>query len=171
MTDYPKGLPCPQISDYQVIVDHAYSSVTFEHGNRRQRVGVKQERTIFSLSLVLTTEQLWTWQVWANHYGYDWHWTSLESQYSGYTGTALSRHFIRYISDISIDPVDVGWFRASFQAELDLDTTPQGTIDFTGNWYIARTPANPAPDVLIAGTPAAPSTNVIIAGTPGFPAA
>lgn len=168
---YPDSLPCPQISDYQVEVDHGASAVTFEHGNRRQRSFFKQERNVFSFSLVLTTEQLWDWQLWANVNGYDWHWMELESSYSSVSGSVVSEHYIRYISDIAIEPVDLNYFRVVLQAEMDLNTLPRGIVVQTGNWYVARTPANPATDIIRAGTPASPSVDVIIAGSPGFPAA
>lgn len=171
MTDYPGSLPAPQIEGYQVEIDYGTTGVTFENGNRRQRKGFRKERHFFQYSLVLDINELWTWQSWANQYGYDWHYEDMVSNYSGTTGKALIPHYIRYISDINIEPVDRDYFRVSLQAEMDLNTLPTGTIVVSGNWYVARTPSNPPTDRILAGTPAAPSANIIIAGTPGTPAA
>lgn len=171
MSAYPSTLPCPQIEGYQVDIDYGVSGVTFENGNRRQRRQFRQERHYFTFSLVLTTAQLWTWQSWANQFGYDWHYMNLESNYSGLAGQTLIPHYIRYISDISIEAVDIDYFRVSVQAEMDVDTLPIGVVEFTGDWLIANTPAAPATDRIIAGTPAAPATDFIIAGSPAAPAA
>jgi hypothetical protein len=171
MTDYPSTLPCPQIEGYQVDVDYGMTAVTFEHGNKRQRRSAKNERHIFSLSLVLTLPQLWTWQSWANQFGYSWHKISLESHYAGLAGKTLVAHTIRYISDITIEPVDADYMRVSFQAEMDMDTLPAGVVQPSGNWVIGGTPPAPSPNWIIAGTPPAPSTDTITAGTPATPAA
>lgn len=171
MTDFPSTLPCPQIEGYQVEIDHGVTGVTFENGNRRQRKQFKRERYYFQFSLVLTTEELWTWQSWANRFGYDWHKMNLVSHYSGSVGQVLLPHTIRYTGDISIELVDVDHYRVSVQAEMDGATVPTGVVNFTGNWIIAKTPAGPSTDWIIAKTPAAPSTDIIIAGSPGFPAA
>lgn len=171
MVLYPSTLPCPQISDYQVVVNAAVSSVAFDHGNTRQRRGVKTEHHTFSMSLVLTIPQLWQWQSWANKYGYDWHYMPLESSYSGFANGALLDHLIRYIGDITIVPVNADHMRVTFQAEMDLSSLPVGIITPSGNWIVAKTPASPATDWIIAKTPASPSTDIIIAGTPAMPAA
>ena len=168
---YPSSLPCPQLSDYQLNIDYGMQAVTFENGHRRQRKAFKQKRMVFSLSFVLTNAQLWTWQSWANKYGYDWHWMNLESNFSGAVGSNVSGHYIRYITDIAIEPVDHKYFRVVVQAEMDLNTTPQGAIAFTGNWIVGGTPAAPAANFYVGQTPSAPSTDFIIAGTPEAPAA
>jgi hypothetical protein len=171
MPTYPSTLPCPQIEGYQVNVDYGVAAVVFENGRRRQRRSASRERQIFSLSLVLTLPQLWTWQSWANQFGYPWHQMNLESHYAGLVGKTLVSHTIRYISDITIEPVDADYMRVSFQAEMDMDTLPAGIVQPSGNWIIARTPATPPTDWIIAKTPAAPSTDTITAGTPATPAA
>ncbi len=171
MAEYPSGLPIPQIDGYEVEIDYGMNAVTFENGNRRQRRQYKKERYFFRFSVVLDMIQLWTWQSWANKYGYDWHFMNLQSNYSGTAGKAVIPHYIRYISDISIDPADRENYRVSVQAEMDVNTLPTGTITVSGNWYVARTPSNPPTDYIIAGTPATPSANIIIAGNPGTPAA
>lgn len=164
MTDYPTTLPCPQIEGYQVETDFNISRVQFEHGNVRQRRNAQHELHTFALSLVLSTRQLWEWQSWANRFGFDWHWMSIESHYG------FIPHHIRYIGDISIEAVDAGYFRASFHAEMDVNTLPQGVFKPTGDVIIAGTPPAPAPDWIVAGTPGAPAINEIIAGSPGTPA-
>lgn len=173
MSNYPSTLPSPQLSGYQVVVDYGMSSVTFEHGNTRQRRGVKQERYFFTYSVVLTQYELWIWQSWANQYGYDYHYEYLETHYSGMTSSRAIPHYIRYISDITITPIDLERFVVTLQAEMDPNTRPLGVVEFTGNWYVGGTPAAPSnSNSIIAGTPASPSnSNTIIAGSPGFPAA
>ena len=129
---------------------------------------------MFVLSLVLSTAQLWQWQNWANAYAYDWHWMKLASDLAGFRADPLIGHYIRYISDISIEPLDAKYFRVSVQAEMDLNTVPVGIFDPTGNWIVARTPASPSsPDVVFAENAAgvAPATDNIAAGYPGLPAA
>lgn len=171
MTDYPSTLPCPQIEGYQVNVDYGMTAVTFEHGNRRQRRGSSYEIHVFSLSLVLSIRELWLWQSWANQYAYGWHKMNLESHYSGLAGKQLIPHTIRYISDIAIEAIDADYVRATFMAELDMTTLPEGVIITGSDWIIAGTPPAPSADWIIAGTPGLPSTDTITAGTPATPAA
>ena len=149
------------------------TATTFEAGNRRQRKGTSRQRHTFNLSFVFTTGQLWTWQSWANLYGYDWHLMNLESAYSGFsiTGDRLIPHYVRYTSDIGIEALGNGYFRVTVSAALDLDRPPSGDIVPSGNWYVAGAPATPAANTITAGTPAAPATDTITAGTPAVPAA
>ena len=171
MPQYPVSLPCPQIDGYQVNIDYGLTSVAFEHGNNRQRRKAKVEKHIFSMSLVLSIKQLWTWQSWANQFGFDWHTMNLESNYSGFTTETQVPHTIRYISDIDIEAIDADYVRVSFQAEMDSNTPPAGIVKPSGNWIVGRTPAAPPADWIIGGSPAAPSPSTITAGTPGLPAA
>lgn len=173
MTDYPSTLPLPAIADYAVQTVMGVAAVAFENGNRRQRRTSRRERHTFNLSFTFTTAQLWTWQSWANQYGYDWHQMLLESAYSGFsaTGDRLILHYIRYTSDIDIEAIGNGYLRVTVSAELDLDRPPSGNIVPTGNWYVAGTPASPATNTITAGTPASPATDTITAGTPATPAA
>lgn len=173
MAEYPSTLPGPQIADYGVSNIFGLSAVRFENGGTRQRRGAKRDRIVFSLSFVFSTAELWVWQSWANAQGYDWHTMDLESAWSGLssTGETVIPHTVRYISDISTYPLGSGYHRVAVQAEMDVNTLPQGVVVQTGNWYVARTPSNPATDRIIAGSPSAPSTDVIIAGSPDLPAA
>jgi hypothetical protein len=168
---YPTGLPTAQIADYQLDIDYGVDAVVFEAGNRRQRKAFKQERMVFTMSLVLHYSDLWTWQSWANEYAYDWHWMPLESNYTSTTGKKLNQHYIRYISDLAIQSIDQQYFKVSLQAEMDLNTLPQGSVIYSGNWYVGGTPAAPSVNYLVGGTPAAPKTDFVIAGTPDAPAA
>lgn len=173
MAAYPDGLPLPQVAEYSVATVRGLGAVRFERGNTRQRRMVRRDRNVFSLAFVFTTAELWTWQSWANQYGYDWHTMSLESAYSGLsvTGASLIPHTVRYISDIAFQTIAAGIVRVSVQAEMDVTTIPQGILAPSGNWYVAGSPSSPATDKILAGTPAAPSTDTIIAGTPALPAA
>lgn len=173
MAGYPSTLPTPSIEGYQSQVDYGYSGVTFENGNRRQRKRYRQEIYQFSFSLILTSEQLWTWQSWANDFGYSWHWMKMQSNYVGAGGATVLLHYIRYTSDISIEALDGPYFRVTVQAEMDINTLPQGVAVNTGNWIRAGTPASPSnSNTYIAGTPASPSnSNTVISGTPSYPAA
>jgi hypothetical protein len=115
---------------------------------------------------------LWTWQAWANTYGYDWHYLNLISNYSGFTTDIAIPHYVRYTGDIQIQPLGANYFMVSFEAEMDLNTLPQGIVQVTGDWIIGGTPASPSNSNSIqAGTPASPSTDFIIAGSPGLSAA
>ena len=173
MAQYPDTLPSPQLSDYAIATSVGATAVTFEHGNRRQRRSAKRDKHEFALSFIFTTAQLWQWQSWANVNGYDWHTMSLESAYSGaaVSGDNTIPHTVRYTSDITVEAFAFDYFRVTVQAEMDVNTIPQGIVLFTGDWIIARTPSNPATDRIIAGTPAALSANIIIAGSPDLPAA
>lgn len=172
--DYPSTLPCPQIEGYQISVVYGTSGVTFENGMTRRRKGMKQEQHVFQLSIVVSTAQLWQWQNWANAYGYEWHWMKLASDLAGFRDPPVAAHYIRYISDISIEPVDAKYFRVSVQAEMELNSVPAGTFDPTGNWIVAQTPASPSNLNLVSAETAAgitPATDDIAAGYPGLPAA
>lgn len=172
MAAYPEFLPAPQVSGYGVETITGVSAVTFERGNTRQRRSIRRERHVFNLSLVLTMPDLWAWQSWANQYGYDWHTMNLQTHYAGLAGTTLLPHLVRYISDITIEPVGFDYVRVSLQAEMDANTLPGGLVDFTGNWYLGGTPAAPSSsNWVLGGTPASPSVNFIVAGSPGNPAA
>lgn len=171
MTAYPAGLPVPLIADYQAGVSSGVSAVAFEHGNTRQRRGVKAERHAFTLSMVLSTSQLWTWQSWANTYGYDWHYLSLTSSFSGSTGEAAIPHYVRYTGDISVRHLGGDYVMVSFQAEMQINSLPQGAIVPTGDVIVGGTPASPSSSNSIqAGTPASLSADFIAAGSPGFTA-
>lgn len=173
MAGYPSTLPTPQIDGYATQIDYGYSAIAFENGNKRQRKRYKKELYYFQFSLILTSTQLWTWQSWANDFGYDWHWMQMQSNYVGAAGATVSRHYIRYTGDISIEAIDGIYYRVTVQAEMDINTLPEGVITFTGNWIRAGTPASPSnSNNILAGTPDAPSnSNTIIAGTPSYPAA
>jgi hypothetical protein len=171
VTTYPSNLPSPQIADYQVNVFSGVSSVTFEGGNTRQRRSARQERYAFRLSVVLSKSELWTWQAWANTYGYDWHYLDLISNFSGFTTDIAIPHYVRYTGDIQIQPLGADYFMASFDAEMDLSTLPLGIVQQTGDVIIGGTPASPSNSNSVqAGTPASPSSNFIIAGQPGLTA-
>jgi hypothetical protein len=171
VTDYPSSLPLPLIADYQVDITSGLSRVTFEHGNTRQRRSARRERHTFTLSLTLSVQELWTWQSWANQYGYDWHYLNLISNYSGFTDSIAIPHYIRYIGDISIQPLSGTHVMVRVPAEMDLNTLPLGIVQQTGDVYIGGTPAAPSNSNSIqAGTPASPSTDNIIAGQPGLTA-
>lgn len=172
MAEYPSGLPLATVSGYEIAIDHGVSAVAFERGNTRKRHFAKQERHSFALSMVFSLSELWVWQSWANQYGYDWHYMPMVSNYSGFTGTTPVPHYIRYTSDIGIQMIAADYVRVTVQAELDVNTLPQGSVDFTGNWYLGGTPAVPSSsNWILGGTPAAPSANNIIAGSPAYPAA
>lgn len=173
MSDYPLTLPLPLVAEYAVQTVVGVSAVSFERGNNRQRRTASRERHTFSLSFVLTTAQLWEWQSWANQSGYDWHLMNLESAYSALSGSGarLVPHYVRYISDITIETLGGGYLRVLVSAELDLGRVPASNITPTGNWYVGGTPATPAANTITAGTPASPAVNTITAGTPILPAA
>lgn len=169
--NYPAILPCPQIDGYQVAVVYGTTGVRFENGMSRRRKGPKREQHVFSLSIVLTTAQLWTWQSWANDYGYEWHWINLPSNYAGATAETAVPHYIRYIGDITIEPVDALYFAVSVQAELDINTKPGELFEPTGDWIIGMSPATPPGNVISAETANGIATDQINAGIPGLTAA
>ncbi|MGA1373080.1 MAG: hypothetical protein ACO3Z6_15950, partial [Pseudomonadales bacterium] len=63
------------------------------------------------------------------------------------------------------------YVRATFVAELDMATLPEGVVISGSDWIDAGTPPAPSADWIIAGTPGTPSTDTITAGTPATPAA
>lgn len=173
MAAYPAGLPAPLLAPYANQTATGVTAVQFERGNRRQRRTARKDRQIFSLSFVFTMTELWTWQSWANRFGYDWHSMDLASAWSGLSdpdGDPVP-HTIRYTSDIAFEAVAPGVVRVSVEAEMDVSTLPQGVLTPSGNWYVAGTPASPSANYLVAGTPASPSSDVVVAGTPALPAA
>jgi hypothetical protein len=171
--EYPVGLPLPQVDSYSLQLSMGFTSTVFEGGNTRQRRRAMRERYIFSLSFVLTTAQLWTWQSWANMYGYQWHTMLLASDYSDQAGLGLTvvPHTIRYISNISFETLSVGIIRAYVGAEMNIGNIPSYVIVPSGNWYFAGTPPLPSADIISSGTLNAPSINVVISGSPSIPAA
>jgi hypothetical protein len=169
--DYPNNLPCPQIDGYSYDIDYGVTQVAFENGRARQRKMAATPKYIFNLSLVLSMRQVWEWQSWANLYGYDWHYMNLMSDQAGLREQTMIAHFIRYISDISFEPVDIGYMRATFQAEMDSNTLPKGIVERTGDWLLGGSVASPSADLIVAGSPSSPSYEVIAAGSPGQPAA
>ena len=174
MASDPIGLPNGQISDYSVATATGLAPIKFERGNTRQRRTAQRHKQSFTLSFVLTSSQLWTWQLWANENAYNWHTMLLESAYSGLSvsGQALIPHTIRYVSDISIQVISQGYLKATVLAEMDVTTLPQGIITITGNWIRAGIPATPSSaNYYRAGIPATPSTDTLTAGSPAIPAA
>lgn len=165
---YPSALPTALVQDYRVEVAHGVTAVAFERGNTRQRKRATTRRHVFGLSMVFTVPELWTWQSWANRYGFDWHYMNLISSYSG--AARAIPHLIRYIGDISVQTVDLEHVRVSVEAEMDINTLPLGEVIPTGDWIIGGAPDDPSADFIIGVTPASPSTDFIIAGSPGVPA-
>ena len=174
MASYPIGLPAPQIADYSISTATGLMPIRFERGNVRQRRTAQRHKQTFTMTFMLTINQLWSWQLWANESGYDWHTMFLESPYSGLSvsGANLIPHSIRYVSDFSIQVVTQGDVRATVIAEMDVTTLPQGIVTFTGNWIRAGIPATPSSaNYYRAGIPATPSTDTLTAGSPAIPAA
>lgn len=171
MTDFPSTLPSAQVAGYEVAVTTGVTAVRFERGNTRQRRSTQTERHVLSLSLVLTVPQLWTWQLWANQYGYDWHHMDLTTSYSGFTLETAIPHYVRMIGDISLEMLSTEHILARYQVEMDLNTLPEGVTEATGDVIIGGSPSSPSSSNSIqAGTPASPSTDIIIAGSPGLTA-
>ena len=54
---------------------------------------------------------------------------------------------------------------------MDLDTLPQGVVNYSGVWIVGGSPASPSANNYVGGSPASPSTDFIIAGSPENPAA
>lgn len=173
MAQYPPGLPLPELANYSASTNVGLTLVRFENGMARQRRSARINRHSFSMSFVFTSAQLWTWQSWANQYGFDWHSMLMESPYSGLSvsGANLIPHTIRYTSDISLEVVSQGYMRASIIAEMDVTTLPQGIVTFTSNWVRGGTPAATYTDAFRGGTPATPSVDTVTAGSPALPAA
>jgi hypothetical protein len=172
MAQYPTGLPSAAIDSYSVDVSYGVYRTDFEHGNTRQRRTVTEKRHEFNMSMTLTMPELWQWQAWANAYGYDWHVMELLSPFSGFTGSVLIPHEIRYIGDISISLIGLDHVRVSVRAELNLESVPAEPIVPSGDWILGGTPSSPSSSNAIrGGIPSSPSTDFIISGTPAVPAA
>lgn len=161
MANYPASLPQPQVEGYQVEIDYGIRNTLFENGNRRQRKVFQFERTVVTMTLVLSSAQLWTWQKFANDAGYDWHYMDFPSQYSGRPQFAKA-HLVRYIGDISITAIDPRYYRVTLQAEVDMTAVQQSAAVFSGNWVISdRTAALlSAEETLVAGSPRFPAADI-----------
>ena len=173
MTDYPKSLPCPTISEYKGVVDLGLLAVKFNRGNTRRRRMAANRLETYDLTFAYNSQQLWLFQTWANMFGYDWHYMPIITHYSGFIDPVhLLLHRVRITSDITITALGADMFRVRVSVELDTASRPFGITVPSGNWIIARTPVSPsAPDWVVAQTPSAPSTDTISAGTPVLPAA
>jgi hypothetical protein len=173
MTDYPKSLPCPTISEYKGIVDFGLLAVKFNRGNTRRRRMAANRLETYDLTFAYNAQQLWLFQTWANMFGYDWHYMPIVTHYSGFVNPqSVLLHRVRITSDIVTTALSADLFRVRVSIEVDTNSRPFGIIVPSGNWIIANTPVAPSsPDWIIAQTPSAPSTNTISAGTPVLPAA
>lgn len=171
--DYPTLLPCPMVSDYKGVVDFSLSSVKFNRGNTRRRVMAFNRLESYDLTFAYNTQQLWTFQTWANQFGYDWHYMPIVTHYSGFVNPAKTLlHRVRIIGDLVITALGHDVFRVRVPIEVDTNTRPFGIVVPSGDWIIADTPDSPStPDWIIAKTPASPATDTISAGTPVLPAA
>lgn len=116
MPDYPSTLPLPQAEDYGHSVLSGNTAVKFEHGNTRQRAKMSANQYYFNLAFVLTTAQLAAWQIWATRYGYDWHSIVLTGK-PFLSSTSLLPTTLRYVSDITIEPLSGNYFKATVTAE------------------------------------------------------
>jgi hypothetical protein len=173
MTDYPKILPCPMISEYKGLIDFGLSSVRFNRGNSRRRLVASHRLETYDLVFPYDTRQLWIFQSWANEFGYDWHYMPIVTHYSGFVDPASTLlHRVRMTGDIVVSALGADVFRVRISIEVDTTTRPFGIIVPSGDWIIANTPVSPSsPDRVIAQTPQSPSLDIIKAGTPVLPAA
>lgn len=169
--DYPSTLPSPTAGGYQINVSYGLLSTRFENGQARQRRTTKKEAKQLSLSFTFSGQQLWTWQSWANENGYNWHYASVLTDYSGIRPGTPMRHYIRYTGDISIEALGVNLYRAYVVAEVQVGSVPDIIFTPTGNWIIGRRPFNPPADTISAETAGGLATDIIKAGYPGLPAA
>ena len=116
MPTYPSSLPFPEAEEYSFSNLLGNNAVTFEHGNTRQRIRSARPQYYFNLSFILTTAQLAAWQIWATRYGYDWHTLDFTGK-AFVSTTSFIPSTLRYVSDISIEPLGVKYFNASVMAE------------------------------------------------------
>lgn len=116
MPTYPSTLPLPSAEEYSFSNLVGSNAVTFEHGNTRQRIRTSRPQFYFSLTFVLTTTQLAAWQIWATRYGYDWHNINLTGK-PFVSSTNYIPTSIRYVSDISIEPLSDRNFKVTVSAE------------------------------------------------------
>jgi hypothetical protein len=173
MTDYPKILPCPLISEYKGAVDFGFTSVKFSRGNTRRRRQAGHRLETYELVFPYDTQQLWNFQSWANEFGYDWHYMPIITHYSGFVDPASTLpHRVRMTGDITVTAISADVFRVRISIEVDTISRPFGITVPSGDWIIADTPDSPSsPDWVIAQTPPSPSIDTITAGTPVLPAA
>jgi hypothetical protein len=173
MTDYPRSLPCPAISDYKGAVDFGLLSVKFNRGNTRVRRMAANRLETYDLTFSYNTQQLWRFQSWANMFGFDWHYMPIVTHYSGFIDPASALlHRVRLTGDITITALSADIFRVRISIEVDTSSRPFGIVVPSGDWIVAQTPVSPsAPNWIVAQTPPAPSTDTISAGTPVSPAA
>ena len=116
MPSYPTTLPLPETADYKFTSSFGNEAVVFEHGNTRQRSRGNTTQYYFTLSFILTTVQLAAWQIWATRYGYDWHTIDFTGKPFLISSNLLPTT-LRYVSDMSIDPISDRYFKATVTAE------------------------------------------------------
>lgn len=179
MTDYPSIFPEPMIDGYTISVDMGVVRTNMETGRSKQRRRYRDMPSIFTLEFAITLAQLGSWQTWVNAYAYQYFTMDMVSYTtSNKVGANCSPHTVRFISDLSLTPINANAFRVSVMAEvapIESFTTPP--VILTDKWIIAGDPANPsALDVtvdqwIVAGIPSATYTDWVVAGSPSGPAA
>jgi len=171
---YPNIFPLPTLNNYAINVDMGVTRVQMERGNTKQRRRYTTMPQRFNATFILPFENLQKWQLWVNRYGYEYFSINLTSYITdGANGDRCNVHFARFIGDLAIRPltrdvVEVTAILESPNSEQDVDSP----IEFTDDWYIAKTPADAStPHWYIGGSPDAPSIDHYIAGSPNNPAA
>jgi hypothetical protein len=178
MTDYieyPDSFQCPQIKPYSLAVDMGVLRTAMDGGNQRQRRRYRMMPHLFNLEFVMQALDLGRWQSWVNQFAYDYFLMDLESMWSALAGSITAPHLVRFISDLQVENVTLGWIRVRVQAEISPNQWAlSGPVVPSYQWIVAGTAIAPAsPDWIFAGGPpgggAAPVW--IYAGSPRFPAA
>ena len=169
---YPAKYPRPLIEGYQITTDMGVRRTEMNSGFAKQRRLYRTMPLYFNFTFTVKISDLHDWQIWVDDNAYDWFEMDATSHLSGYEGDNCSPHVIRFMSDLTITPIDHNFVNVNVKAEMSHEFKYEIPVPKTNDWIVARTPGNPAtPDLYFAGTPVAPSVNDIQAGTPPFPAA
>ena len=171
---YPSGFRTPLITPYSWDVGMGVLRTPMDSGHARQRRVHRRMPHTFAFEFRMTVQELASWQAWVNYFAYDWFdLRCVVSMYAGQLGKVASVHRVRFISDLSMTMLGHDVVSVKVNAELSpTQSAINGPVTPSYNWIVANDPAAPAtPNWYVAGTPATPAPNWVIPGSPSNPTA
>jgi len=94
------NVPCPSIADFSYDADMGVLRTPVNAGYARQRRRYKTQPRTYQLTWRLTTEQLNSWEIFAQKYGYNWFFLPMTTGQSPFWFPA--EHPVRFISNYSV---------------------------------------------------------------------
>ena len=182
---YPASFPAPMVEGYGINVDMGVISTQMSSGVRRIRRRHRSMPMVFSFNFAVKVLELDSWQTWVDSNAYTWFEIPATSFLTGMVQNDkhCSPHIVRFISDLSMSPINANAFTVQVAAELAPTSKYSRPGIFTDDWIIAGDPANPSANVPTAntytgswvrastGAPVNAATDWINSGSPAFPAA